>query len=118
MKLPKPALDLPWSNNDGKRGKKRSIWVASSHKEIKDRLTGGPSRHGPGREYVANVTASGYVTKDQAQQNSDFIVWACNNITELLEFVRRVADGEHYDEFPEEAAELLENVIGEWHDLG
>ena len=82
MDRPKPASPLPWSNNDGKRGKKRSIWVAASHNERED-VYGGPSRYGPDRNYVANVTATGSTTKEQAQANSDYIVWAANSTPKL-----------------------------------
>lgn len=89
-KAAEAATPGPWSNIDDKRGRKKSIWVENSAKEMED-VYGGPSRYGPSREYIANFVQS-RCGKQDAHDNADFV--AAANPAAILELITRLRAAE------------------------
>jgi hypothetical protein len=81
--LAEAATPGPWSNDDGKRGVKKSIWTHHAEAVERDDPTK-PSRYGPERTYIANALAPlpSPSKGTQAHANASFIA-ACDPTTVL-----------------------------------
>jgi hypothetical protein len=91
--LAQAATPGPWSNDDGKRGPKKAVWIERSHREATE-ADGSPSRYGPDRVYIANAVQTWDSVAGEwndAVANASFIA-ACDPTTviELLDEIDRL----------------------------